>query len=255
MRLRAHVIIVCATCAVLAACGGASNQGSGHDAGNDTDTGAGDAGRHDADASTPTPEASSEAATDGAPEVSGPPDGTPSYTSACTPTSSETGTAINTYHGRLDGFLSFVVPIGGSFACNGDSSHIHLQVRAGGDIYDVAVDTGKFTGDVNLYEADMPMPDGAWSEGWHGSDGLTYTALGLHSTEFTPQDPATLGTKLQTELAGKNHISIFGIGYSQGNGCHDVHYHSGGGQDGAIIIDPLSTPAHVLFFRFSTDSF
>jgi hypothetical protein len=214
-----------------------------------------DSGSRDAEASVPTPEACSDVPTESSSEASGPSDGTPSYTPACTPQSSETGIAINTQHGRLDGYLSFVVPIGGSFSCNGDNSHVHLQIRAGGSIYDVAVDTGKFSGDVNLYEADMPLPDGAWSEGWHGSDALTYTALGIHSSEFMPQDPATLGTKIQTELAGKNHVSVFGTGYAQENGCHDVHYHSGGGQDGALVIDPLSTPAHILFFRFSTDSF
>jgi hypothetical protein len=192
---------------------------------------------------------------EGSPESSGESDGTPSYTAACTLLADETGTAIDTVHGRLDGYLSFVVPIGGSDKCNGDSSHVHLQIRVDGTIYDVAVDTGKFDGDVNLYEADMPLPDGAWSEGWHGDDGLTYTSLGIHSDQFTPEDPATLGQKLATELAGVNHVSIFGTGYPQGNGCHDVHYHDGNGQDGALVIEPLSPTPHILFFRFSTDTF
>jgi hypothetical protein len=243
MRPRAYASVVCA----LAACGGQTGQASdaGHDAGTD----------RAADRSVTIPEASADASLDVACEVSGPPDGPPSYTSACTPLASETGTAIDTMHGRLDGYLAFVVPIGGSHACNGDDSHLHLQIRAGTDIYDVAVDTGKFTGDVSLYEADMPIPDGAWAEGWHGADDLTYTSLGIHSTEFAPEDPTTLGAKLQAELAGVNHIAVFGTGYAQGNGCHDVHYESGNGHDGAIVLEPLSTSPHMLFFRFSTDTF
>jgi hypothetical protein len=122
-----------------------------------------------------------------------------------------------------------------------------------GIIYDVAVDIGAFTGDANLYEADMPLPQGAWSEGWHDV-GLSYPQLGLHSTQFTSEDPTTLGQKIQSELAGVNHVSVFGDSYSTDNGCHDVHYENGT-TDGALVINPLSPTAHILFFRFSTQTF
>jgi len=181
------------------------------------------------------------------------PDGPPSYTSACTPLSAQTGTAINTKHGRLDGYLSYVVPKDGPSSCNGDGSHVHLQVRMKGEIYDVAVDIGTFTGDANLYEADMALPQGAWSEGWHNV-GLSYPQLGLHSTQFTAEDPTTLGQKIQSELAGVNHVSVYGDSYTTDNGCHDVHYENGT-EDGALVINPLSPTAHILFFRFSTQSF
>jgi hypothetical protein len=180
-------------------------------------------------------------------------DGPPSYTAVCTPLSAQTGTAINTKHGRLDGYLSFVVPKDGPSSCNGDDSHVHLQIRMNGTIYDVAVDIGAFTGDANLYEADMALPEGAWSEGWHDV-GLSYPQLGLHSTQFTAEDPTTLAQKIQTELAGVNHVSVFGDAYAQGNGCHDVHYENGTA-DGALVINPLSPTAHILFFRFSTQTF
>ena len=229
--------VLCAFAGLAAAACGGVTEGS-----RDTDADAGVDTGTDTDTGSETSEAVD--------------DGTPTYTSDCTPLEDETGTAIDTQHGRLDGTLAFVVPIDGDPTCNGDSSHLHLQVRVLGDIYDVAVNTGDFTGDVNLYEADMPMPDGPWSEGWHGADDLTYTSLGVHSDLFTPQAPSELGAKIAAELDGKNHVSIFGTGYSPGNnGCHDIHYYSGNGQDGAIVIDPLSTPAHVLFFRFSDDGF
>ena len=184
---------------------------------------------------------------------SGGTDGDPTRTSACTPLSQETGTAINTSHGRLDGTVTYVVPLGGPSSCNGDSGHIHIQVQANGDVYDVAVDVGKTPGDALLYETDMALPDGAWSEGWHGSDALSYTSLGLTASEFVSQVPATLAQHLEQELATVNHISIFGTGYSSQNGCHDIHYYNG--NDGALVLEPLSATPHVLFFRFSTQSF
>jgi len=231
------------TCAVLAAvivaaCGGKADQAAGDDAGGEVESGAVE------DAS---PETGSEA------EAATSTDGTPTYTSTCTPLTDQVGTALNSKHGRLDGYLAYVLPQGGAASCNGDDSHVHLQVRMKGDIYDVAVDIGTFTGDSNLYEADMPLPEGAWSEGWHNV-GLSYTQLGLHSSQFTPEDPTTLGQKIQSELANANHISIFGDSYPQGNGCHDVHYENGT-EDGALVIDPLSPSAHIMFFRFSTQSF
>jgi hypothetical protein len=236
----------------MAACGGSSAGAGAPDASPDDGGPTGDAtSPQDGPAS---PDASDAGGSDGAAESTGPSDGTPSYTSSCTPLSQQNGTAVNTYHGRLDGYLAYVVPKGGSGACNGDDSHVHLQVRMMNNIYDVAVDIGKFAGDVFFDESDVALPDGAWAEGWHGSDNLTYTALGLHAGQFTSEDPTALGQKIQAELMNANHISVFCIGYMQGNGCHDVHYHNGA-SDGAIVIHPLSAPAHVLFFRFAADSF
>jgi len=223
------------------ACGGTSSAGHAG-VGDDGGTNDGSGGQADAAAADSGGDSSASAS-----------DGTPSYTSACTPLTQQTGTAINTYHGRLDGYLAYVVPQGGPSSCNGDDSHVHLQVRMNGNIYDVAVDIGKTPGDALLYEADMPLPMGPWSEGWHDV-GLSYPQLGVHSTMFTSEVPATLGQKIQSELAGVNHIAVFGDGYTTDNGCHDVHYENGT-EDGALVIDPLSSPAHILFFRFSTDTF
>ncbi len=234
-----------ATLSLVAACGSSSPEPA-----VGTDAGGAEAGGADAELA---PDQKADAPADARAAEAGPADGPPTYTAACTPLSAQTGTAIDTKHGRLDGYLSYVVPQGGDHSCNGDSSHVHLQVRMMGEIYDVAVDIGTFTGDSNLYEADMAIPGGAWSEGWH-NDGLSYPQLGLHSTQFTPEDPTTLGQKIVTELAGINHVSIFGDAYTQGNGCHDVHYENGTA-DGALILEPLSPKAHILFFRFSTQSF
>jgi hypothetical protein len=183
---------------------------------------------------------------------SGSSDGAPTRTATCTPTSQETGTAINTTHGRLDGYLRYVVPLGGSSSCNGDSGHIHLQISVNNAIYDVAVDVGRTNGDSNSYEANMPMPDGAWSEGWH-DDAFSYTALGLKSSQFTSENPTSFANRLTSELTNVNHISVFGIAYSSHNGAHDIHYYNG--NDGALVLEPLSASPRILFFRFATQSF
>jgi hypothetical protein len=182
-------------------------------------------------------------------------DGTPQRTASCTPLSEQTGTAIDTSFGRLDGTLVYIVEKGGPKECNGDDSHVHLQVKANGDVYDVALDIGTTGDEVSELDESIALPDGAWSEGWHGSDTLTYTALGIHSGQFTASSPDALSASIDAALAGVNHVSIFGTGYDTDNGCHDVHYHGGNGGDGALFIEPLSPTAHGMFFRFATDSF
>jgi hypothetical protein len=46
---------------------------------------------------------------------------------------------------------------------------------------------------------------------------------------------------------------VFATGYGP-TGIHDVH-RNGGGRDGAIVVRPLSSPAHLLFFHFTDQSF
>ena len=166
--------------------------------------------------------------------------------------SDETGTLVNTTHGRLDGTLVYVLPVDGSSACNGDSAHVHLQIEVSGNVYDVAVDIGKSGDEVGWYEKTMSVPGGAWSEGWHGADDLGYSSLGLSSSEFTTLDPSDMGSQIETLLASTSQISIFCTGYTpQDDGCHDVHYQDGTSQDGAIVLDPMAATSPVLFFRFT----
>jgi hypothetical protein len=174
----------------------------------------------------------------------------------CTSTSDQTGTAVSTSHGRLDGTLVYVVGVGQGKQCNGDDSHVHLQIEVSGSVYDVAVDIGTAPNDLaGIYEESMAVPGGAWAEGWHGSDTLAYPSLNIHSSSFTTMQPDALGSDVETLLASTSKISIFCTGYSQGNGCHDVHYENGDGKDGAIVLNPTLATSQVLFFRFASQSF
>ena len=169
-----------------------------------------------------------------------PADGTP-VRNACT---SALGNALSTFHGRLDGTLVSIVPPS-QHTCNGDSTHVHLQVQMSGAVYDVAVN-------VDGLEADLPhaMVDGAWTEGWHTTDNLDYpTTLGIHSTIFK----TTSATALMAALENVNHISVYATGYGP-TGAHLVHRQSNN-RDGAIVADPLGATPHYFVFRFSTDAF
>jgi hypothetical protein len=163
---------------------------------------------------------------------------------------------VNTNHGRLDGTLVYVLPVDGSSSCNGDSSHVHLQIEVAGNVYDVAVDVGKSGDEVGWYQQTMSVPGGGWSEGWHGSDDLGYSSLGLTSSQFATLDPSSMASEIETLLADTSQISIFCTGYTPGdNGCHDVHYQDGKSQDGAIVLDPMASTSPVVFFRFTDETF
>jgi hypothetical protein len=180
----------------------------------------------------------------------------PARNGQCTPLSDQNGTVVDTSHGRLDGTLVYVLPIDGSNACNGDSSHVHLQIEVSGSVYDVAIDVGKTGDEVGWYEQTMAIPGGTWAEGWHGSDDLGYPSLGLSSSTFTTLDPASMGSEVESLLASTSKISIFCTGYTPGdNGCHDVHYENGSTNDGAIVLDPTAATSPIVFFRFTTETF
>jgi hypothetical protein len=164
---------------------------------------------------------------------------------------------VNTSHGRLDGTLVFVVPpVAGYDQCNGDSSHVHLQVEVSGSVYDIAVDIGTAPDDqVGMYQEAVALPGGAWSEGWHGADALSYRSLGLSSANFPIESPTAIANVIESLLDDTSEISIFCTGYTQDNGCHDVHYENGTSTDGALVLNPSAASPTVVFFRFSTQTF
>jgi hypothetical protein len=176
------------------------------------------------------------------------PDGDPQRV-PCTRT---LGAALTAVHGRLDGTLVAFVPVGAA-DCNGDSTHVHLQVRADGATYDVAVNVSD-PAKVDYLAMELPLPDGAWREGWHADQAalLDYPSLGVHAAAFTPTATADLAAALDAELAQANHVSIFMTGYGP-DGGHLVH-RNGGGADGAIFVQPLGKP-RALMFHFSDQAF
>lgn len=161
------------------------------------------------------------------------------------------GSGLSAIHGRLDGILVSVVPES-TGACNNDPDHLHLQVEVAGEVYDVAINISD-PDDVDFTKRDFALPGGPWVEGWHSNTPLDYVALGLHADQFDPTPETTLRQDLLAELASVNHIAVFMTGYGP-TGGHDVHRRNGG-NDGALFLEPLSTPAHGLFFHFANQAF
>jgi hypothetical protein len=64
---------------------------------------------------------------------------------------------------------------------------------------------------------------------------------------------ATQEQAIGTELASVNHISIFCTDYTDNTGCHDVHRRYAG-YDGALVLHPLASQAHVILFDFTNSS-
>jgi hypothetical protein len=188
----------------------------------------------DVDAGTPADE-------DAAPTFD---DGTPTRV-ACVGT---LGSGLSPAHGRLDGTLvAIVAPT--DRGCPNDPSHLHLQVKMSGSVYDIAINLDGLEG-----ETDAKLPGIPYSEGWHPMD-LDYVGdLGLHSTNITLTAPGPIRDRVVTALAKANHISIFGTGYPGSDGAHIVHY-KGAGLDGAIVVNPSAPKAHVIAFRFDNDTF
>lgn len=173
-------------------------------------------------------------------------DGTPTRV-ACTSTLGR-GLTPNT-HGRLDGVLVAVVAAN-ERSCPADPQHLHLQVRVSGAVYDIAVNLDGFEG-----ETDVPLPGGAFVEGWHPTVELEYVRdLGLRSTMLTLTNPTSIRQRVVTLLANANHVAIFGTTYPGSDGAHLIHRQSGA-RDGAIAVDPLAAKAHMIAFRFIDDVF
>ncbi len=170
-------------------------------------------------------------------------DGTP-MRRACT---GAFGSALTMSFGRLDGYLVAIVPLGNR-GCNGDGSHVHLQVLVQSSVYDVAVNV-----DGLFHEQDLAPPGAAWVEGWHTGVNDTYSSLGVHASQFAASTPAQLAPKVEALLAKANHVSVYATGYGP-TGVHLVHF-QGRGNDGMIVINPLSPTAHALMFAFQGDSF
>ena len=158
------------------------------------------------------------------------------------------GHGLSPAHGRLDGQLvSIVGPT--DRGCPSDPDHLHLQVKMNSAIYDIAVNLDGLEG-----ETDAALPGIPFAEGWHEMN-LDYARdLNLHSTALTLTTPAAIRARVLLALTNANHISVFGTGYPGSDGAHLIH-RKVTSMDGALIINPLAAKAHVIAFRFATDTF
>lgn len=179
------------------------------------------------------------------------PDGAPTRL----PCTDNFGDGLSSAHGRLDGILVALVPPGESL-CNGDDDHLHLQVLANDEVYDVSINMRSSFGDPDVQFLTTPAQlfSEPWAEGWHPDLKLDYAvSLGVRSDDFTPYTLNVLTQKVEAALATANHVSIYGTGYGA-EGMHKVH-REGYGRDGAVVLEPLSGDSRFLLFRFADQTF
>jgi hypothetical protein len=176
---------------------------------------------------------------------------------ACTSSFGSALTASPAF-GRLDGYLVAIVAPSSSSACNADSTHVHLQIRMNNGIYDVAIDVTdsmSCVDDVHTTTRVQASPiDLPWAEGWHTGLLIDYPKLGVHSTDLPLLTKAEMTSTLTTDLATANHISVYATTYGS-DGVHLLHRNTGGGHDGLVVTEPLSTPAHLRFLSFTGQTF
>lgn len=169
------------------------------------------------------------------------------------PCTTSFGNALTSTYGRLDGVLVAIVWPGGS-ACNSDGDHVLLQIRANGEIYEIAVNVGSPAAeDVKTTTRDIPLPGPAWSEGWHTGVAMDYVAMNVRASDLELQTRSQHVAALMTDLTEVNHVSVYAIGYGP-DGAHLVH-RNGNGKDGLLITRPLSSQVHARLFAFSNQTF
>lgn len=159
-------------------------------------------------------------------------------------------------YGRLDGYLVAIVAPTNQNGCNADSSHVHLQIRMMGSVYDVAVDaTDAQTNvdDVHTDQLDHDLGGPGWTEGWHTGVLNDYVTMGLHSSDLVLHTKAEVVAQINAFLATANHISVYMTSYGP-DGGHLVH-RNGNGHDGIIVTDPLSQPSHYMVLSFTNQAF
>lgn len=160
---------------------------------------------------------------------------------ACT---SAFGTGLSNDYGILDGRLVAIVPEGAT-KCNGDRTHVHLQVLMGGSVYDIAVNT-----DGQTTEVQAPPVGGAFREGWRVRPRFDYaTDLNVHSPAFRTTNAAAI----ERRLANVDRIRVYGIGYGP-DGAHLIH-RNGNARDGALLLNPDGPSTPYLLFRFVDQTF
>jgi hypothetical protein len=168
------------------------------------------------------------------------------------PCTNNFGTKLTRDFGRLDGILVAVLdPMKSGTPgedCNVDRTHVHLQIKAQGEIYDVAINIAVASTTVNTPLSGIP-----WTDGWHTGFGVDYVALGKPGAAFPDNSPAEIVDAIKNDLATVNHISVYGVGYGP-DGAHLIH-RNGRDRDGALVTAPLSGAAKWRLFKFSNQSF
>ncbi|HEY1551904.1 MAG TPA: hypothetical protein VGG28_28960 [Kofleriaceae bacterium] len=168
------------------------------------------------------------------------------------------GSALTDSFGRLDGTLLAIVPPGDDDCAQPNSTHVVVQVTAGGAAYRMVVNVVSEQGDPDVIvdDLDAALAGPAWSEGWHTDAPLDYvTTLGVTMAQFTSTTEAHAVARIEQALTIGAHISVYATssGGSDAASAHLVHRNATDA-DGAIVLNPETAP-HYLLSAFADQTF
>jgi len=167
------------------------------------------------------------------------------------------GGELTTSFGRLDGTVLAVIPPNRRGCPYPNSDHVTLHVTMGAHAYRVLVNVSSATSvdpRVQYFETTTAgLAGDPWSEGWHTGATLDYaSSLRVHAASFTPLELDALAARIYDAIPVGAKISVYATGFDA-TGAHDVH-RRGSGSDGAIVLDPDTSPRWLLF-HFDNQTF
>jgi hypothetical protein len=112
-------------------------------------------------------------------------------------------------------------------------------------------------GDPDIYYLLTPnTPAGlVWEEGWHTGVTLDYvTDLGLASTDFTQVPMLPLADQIADAITLGQKVSVYAASDGYPSSAHLIH-RNGGGEDGAVVLDPDSDSPRAMVFHFDNQVF
>ncbi len=170
------------------------------------------------------------------------------------------GAALTNAFGRVDGTVTAVVAPGIQACAMPNSDHLVVQVEFGGDVYRMVVNVESRGADprIRLRTVTGGLPAPAFAPGWHPGVTLDYaTDLGVHSGSgwdaLTLTDAAAR-VAAPIELGASIAVYATSSGGSYAHSAHLVH-RTGGGHDGALVIDPTGANPTWYLFAFADQTF
>ena len=159
-------------------------------------------------------------------------------------------------YSRFDGTLVAVLAPGNTTCPKPNSTHMILEIRVNGDVYRMVAAMQSETGNpmMAFAERDGALTGPAWQDGQHLGVAMDYVAThNLHRLDFTPMDMPTLTDAVTARVTLGAHISVYATVENANDSAHLIHRNQTN-QDGAIVIDPETSP-HYLMFRFDNQLF
>jgi hypothetical protein len=170
------------------------------------------------------------------------------------------GSALTPGFGRIDGTIYAVQKPSDTTCTLPNATHVILQVLMNSAVYRLVVnvqsDRAGSDPKIRIATLEHALPAPAFAEGWHVPAPLDYvTSLGAHSdASFTALTLDEATTKIASELKIGDPVSVYGTsGDGRPESAHLIHRNAPD-QDGAIVVNPTTTPK-LLLFHFDNQTF